>query len=209
MKKYRGLVLFLFLLILDCNDDRFFDPTLFHSEFKGITYTNIEYLQEHGVNDSMIVDPDDWKFDSEWLYYDVGNSNAFSYDSNYILNLSSYEVSQDTAIVMPPWDWVHSMVCPAYPNPINRNGGIVYIRFVVPGEYGYFYMAIIDKDYNVVKTLVDPDGLMISGYYLTTWDLTNDQGKKVYSDVYRCIVRLRIPVGSYQSHGDIWVMNSE
>lgn len=199
MKRYRGFVLFLFLLILSCNTDRFFDPTLFHSEFKGITYTNIEYLQEHGVNDSMmIVDPDDWENDPVWPYTDIMRSSTVSLSIQTLSNYN-FELSQDTIGI--PVDPFWYPIYPAYPNPIGKDG-TCRIRFSLPALRPVI-MAIIDKDYNIVKTFVS--GFMPAGDHILFWDLTNDAGEKVCSDVYRCIYYM----GDFQGHGDIWVLNSE
>lgn len=201
MRRYKEFVLFFFfLLILNCNSDRFFDPTLFHSEFKGITYTNWEYIYEHeavGFDPYVpgyypLEDKSDWGSDSVWPYTDIMESSVF-----YV------EISRDTTelISYSIYPRIYS-ISDVEPNPVYRYSSGVEFHFSIPMDV-YVFIAIIDKNYEIVRTL--NSGVLPNGYYSIIWDLTNKMGVKVYSDVYRCIYKM----GDFQGHGDIWVMNSE
>ena len=173
-------LLLLILLTLHCEGVGPFDHSLFHSTFKGITYTS-----EDG--EVISKDSEDWH-----LYLDSPYINFFA-PYKIVEFESGYSPPQsDSIIIAIP---VSYTMMPAYPNPSENS---FYFSYTLPQKASVL-IFIIDSDMRLVAQLVNSEGY--AGMYQVRWVLKNDRGKRVPSDIYRCIYRL----GSYMGYGDVWL----
>ena len=69
---------------------------------------------------------------------------------------------------------------PAFPNPAIDS---TYIELATPNKT-LFNIFIKDRDGHIVKIICSDS--LDPGYYRLYWNLNNNEGKKVSSDIYRC-----------------------
>ena len=86
---------------------------------------------------------------------------------------------------------------PAYPNPVEI-GNDIRLRFSLP-QAGFVEILIKSENNLIIKTLVNRT--CEAGSYIVSWNLTNDNNKKVQPGVYRCFLIFN----EYDCYGDIWI----
>lgn len=83
----------------------------------------------------------------------------------------------------------------AYPNPASDS---ITIELAMP-VYFVVSIAIVDDHYRIIKKF---RSFQEAGVHQFVWDLRDENGRKVQSDIYRVYYRFGDLIGGY---GDIWI----